>query len=854
MVTSFVKCVAWEQALMEIVKFYINDIEVEVAQNTSILEAARKNDIYIPSLCYHPDLPPSRRLKATDVIYRGNEKVVGDEPKKEFEGCNLCLVEVEGQPELVPACDTIVAEGMKVFTDNKRIVEARREKLMLILAKHPHACLVCAQKEGCTREPCSTNVPVAERCCPKFGNCELQKVAEYIGIREDTPRYVPANLPVVEDEALFLRDTNICVSCTRCIRACQELRGVSALDFVYKNGEAVVGTIAPNLKDSACRFCGACVEVCPTGALMDKQPIAGEREVTLVPCRYACPVGIDIPRYIHLISEGSYAEANAVIREKTPLPSVLSHACARPCEKVCRSSEVNEPIAICALKRFATDQDIEHLMSKVKVATSTGKKIAIVGSGAAGLTAAYYLAFLGRSVTIFEAMPEPGGMMRYGIPEYRMPRQILEKDLRRIVELGVKIKTNASVGDSFSIEQLRKSYNVVLVATGLPESLKLKVEGVDLDGVLVGLDFLTKFRLGKGVKVRDVVLVLGGGSVAMDVALTALRLGAKEVQIACLEGWDEMPAFPWERQQAVEEGIVINNSWGLKRILGKDGRVAGAELVRCVSVFDQEGRFNPVLDETETKVIGADMFIFAIGQASNRPWLAANSLSVSNFGTVKADDSTMETDIPGVFACGDIVNGATSIVEAVASGRKAAIAIDKHLGGDGNITVEIAPSRKPKAWLGREEGFAYKHRAVMPALQVEKRVGNFAEVELGLDEKLAIEEAKRCLRCDLRLQITPPILPPEKWLKFETTTVTDIPETEGVFQLLDEDKTVIYIKGTINMRKELEEQLATNPKAKYFIFEEAKMFTMRESELLQQFLKKYGKLPEQNLGLEEDLY
>jgi len=839
---------------MEIVKFYIDDIEVEVAQDTSILEAARKNDIYITSLCYHPDLPPSRRLKATDVIYRGNEKVVGDEPQKEFEGCNLCLVEVEGQPDLVPACDTIVAEGMKVFTDTERIAEARREKLMLILAKHPHACLVCAQKEGCTREPCSTNVPVAERCCPKFGNCELQKVAEYIGIREDTPRYVPANLPVVEDEPLFLRDTNICVSCTRCIRACQELRGVKALDFVYKNGEAFVGTIAPNLKDSECRFCGACVEVCPTGALMDKEPIVGVREATLVPCKYTCPVGIDVPRYIHLISEGRYVEANAVIREKTPLPSVLAHTCARPCEKVCRSNEVNEPIAICALKRFVMDQDTEDSMSEVKVAASTEKKIAIVGSGAAGLTAAHYLAFLGYSVTILEAMPEPGGMMRYGIPEYRMPREILEKDVRQIVEFGVKIKTNASVGDSFSIEQLRESYDVVLVATGLPVSLKLKVEGDDLDGVLGGLDFLTKFRLGKEVKVRDIVLVLGGGSVAIDVALTALRLGAKKVQIACLERWDEMPAFPWELQQAAEEGIAINNSWGLKRILGKDGRVAGAELVRCVSVFDQEGKFNPVLDETETKVIDADMFIFAIGQASNRPWLTANSLSVSNFGTVKANGSTMETDIPGVFACGDIVNGATSIVEAVASGRKAAIAIDKHLGGHGNITVELVPSRKPNPWLGREEGFAYKHRVVMPALQVEKRLGNFAQVELGLDKKLAIEEAKRCLRCDLRLQIAPPILPPEKWLKFETATVTDIPETEGVYQLLDENKTVIYIKGAMNMRKELEEQLATNPKAKYFIFEEAKMFTMRESELLQQFLKKYGKLPEQNLGLEEDLY
>ena len=839
---------------METVKLYINGNETQTAKGMFILEAARKNDIYIPSLCYHPDLPPSRKLKATDAIYRGNEKIVGDEPQKEFEGCNLCFVEVEGQQELVPACDTSVAEGMKVFTNTERVLEARREKLMCILAKHPHACLICVQKEGCTREPCSTNVPVAERCCPKFGNCELQKVAEYIGIREDTPRYIPANLPVVEDEPLFVRDTNLCVGCTRCVRACQELRGVKALGFVYKNGEAFVGTVAPNLKDSACKFCGACVEVCPTGALMDKEPIVGEREVTLVPCKYACPAGIDVPRYVHLISEGRYAEAAAVIREKAPLPSVLAHACARPCESKCRSREVNEPIAIFALKRFVIDQDTQDWKSKVKIAPSTGKRVAIVGSGAAGLTVAYYLALLGYSVTIFEAMSEPGGMMRYGIQEYRLPQAVLEKDLKQIVELGVEIKTNVTVGDEFSIKRLKENYDAILIATGLPLSRKLRVEGADLEGVLGGLDFLRDVQLGKDVRVGEKVFVLGGGSVAMDVALTALRLGAKQVQIACLEKWEEMPAFPWERQQAVEEGITVNNSWGLKRILGKDGKVTSAELIRCVSVFDKEGKFNPTFDESETKKINADTFVFAVGQASDRSWLDANSLPVSPYGTVKVDISTMKTSIPSVFACGDIVNGPTSIVEAMASGRKAAVTIDKYLGGSGNIAIELVPSEKPNPWLGREEGFVYERRAEMPILPVEKRRGNFAEVELGLDEKQAIEEAKRCLRCDLRLQITQPTLPPEKWLKLETATIATVPETEGVYQLLDENKMVIYIKGTTNLRKELEEQLATNPKAKHFIFEEAKMFTMRESELLQQFLKKYGKLPEQNVGLEEDLY
>jgi NADPH-dependent glutamate synthase beta subunit-like oxidoreductase len=788
MVVLFEERAMWKQILMVAVKLRVNETKVEVDQGISILEAARRNDIYIPSLCYHPDLPPSRKLQATNAIYRGQEKTVGDQPQKEFEGCNLCLVEVEGEQDLVPACDTLVAEGMRVATDNNRVLEARREKLRDILAKHPHACLICAQKEGCSREPCSTNVPVAERCCPKFGNCELQKVAEYIGIREDTPRYIPANLPVVEDDPLFIRDINLCVGCTRCVRICQELRGVEALGFVFKKGEALVGTIGPNLKDSACKFCGACVEACPTGALMDKEPLVGDREAVLVPCKHACFADVDVPRYVHLVSEGRNAEAAAIIREKVPLPSVLAHACARPCESSCRREEVNEPIAICALKRFVMDQDAEDWRSKLKIAPSTGKHVAIIGSGAAGLTAAYYLTLQGHSATIFESMPELGGMMRYGIQEYRLPREVLQKDLKQIVALGVEVKTNVPVSDSSSFGRLKEKYDAILIATGLPLSRRLKVEGADLEGVLGGLDFLRDVRLGKDVAIGEKTLVLGGGNVAMDVALTALRLNAKQVQIACLETWEEMPAFPWERQQVVEEGIKVDNSWGLKRILGKDGKVSSVELLRCTSVFDKEGRFNPAYDESETKTIETDTFIFAIGQASDRAWLDANSLAVSAIGTIKVDRSTMNIDLSGIFACGDAVDGPTSIVEAIASGRKAAIAIDRYLGGNGNIDIKLFSPKELNPWLGREEGFAYRRRVEMPTLPVEDRGGSFAEVELGLNQALAAEEAKRCLRCDLRLQIASPILPPEKWLEFGTATVADIPETEGIYQLLDEDK------------------------------------------------------------------
>jgi len=840
---------------MDTITLLINNTEVKATKGSSILEAAGRAEIYIPSLCYHPDLPPPSKAKAITTIYRGGEHVVGDEPEREFEGCNLCLVEVEGQPDLARTCDTLVWDGMRAYTDTERVRGARREKLMPILAKHPHACIICAQKEGCTREPCPTNVPVTERCCPKLGNCELEKVAEYIGIREDTPRYIPKNLPVVENEPLFTRDYNLCIGCTRCVRACQELRGVKALSFVYRNGEVLVGTVAPTLKKSACRFCGACVEVCPTGALVDKEVKAGAREVSLVPCKYACPVGIDVPRYTFLIAQGRYAEAVAVVREKVPLPSVLGHACARLCENECRRRQVDEPISVCALKRFAVEHDTQTWRLRVTIAPPTGKRVAIIGSGPSGLTAAYYLAKLGHSVTMFEAMPELGGMMRYGIQEFRLPKEVLQEDLEEIAELGVEFKTNTPIKGNLTIRNLKdEGYDAILLATGLQVSRMLRVEGFNLEGVLGGLDFLRDVRLGKDVKVEERVLVVGGGNVAMDVVLTALRLGAKQVRVACLENSEEMPAFPWEVQQALEEGIVIENSWGVKEVLGDDGKVTGARLVRCISVFDQDGKFSPSFDESVTRTLEADMVIFAVGQAPDLSWLSTGPIQISELETVLVDSSTMETGIPSVFACGDIVNGPTSIVEAVASAKKAAISIDRRLGGGGNLEEELVALEKSSPWLGREEDFAYRRRVKMPSLPVERRHGNFAEVELGLDEKLALEEARRCLRCDLRLQISQPPLPPEKWLKLEAVNIVMVPETEGVYQLFDENKMVIYIKGTINLRRELEEQLATNPKARFFMYEEAKMFTMRESELLQLFLKRCGKLPEQNVGVEEELY
>jgi NADPH-dependent glutamate synthase beta subunit-like oxidoreductase len=830
------------------VKLTIDDVPVEVPENTTILMAARSADIYIPTLCSHPDLPAAKGLKGGECIYWGSEKIEGQ--PEEYEGCKLCLVEVQGTDDLQQACATVASEGMVVHSNTTDIQERRKENLIAILKDHPHACLLCAEREGCSREPCSLNVPVNERCCPELGKCELQKVAEYVGIREDTPRYIPKNNPVVEDEPLFKRDYNICIACMRCVRACNDLRGVEALGATYHDGVFVVGPNGPTLKESNCKFCGACVEVCPTGALTDKRVIS-DREKDLVPCMGECPVATDVPRINYLISNGRFAEAAAVVREVTPIVHSLGNVCFHPCETECTRSEVNEPIAICALKRFAAEQDTGAWKSFIKTPTPTGKKVAVIGSGPSGLAAGYYLQRKGHSVTVFESLPELGGMMRYAFPEYRLPKEVLQKDIDAIAEIGVEFKTNTAVGKDITFQDLKaQGYDAIYIGVGAQLSKRIPLEGSDLPGVVWGLDFLKDVRKGKDVKVEDRVVVIGGGNVAIDVALTAIRLGAKELQLACLESREEMPAFEWEIQEAMNEGVKINVSWGPKKIIGSDDRITGIELKRCTSVFDEDGRFNPKYDESETTSIETDMIILAIGQSTDLSFLEGSKVETVGPGIV-ADPNSLQTNVPGIFAGGEVVSGPASVIDVIALGRKAAVSMDRYLGGDGAIEEVLLEKEDPDPNLGKEEGFADKPQVKMPVLPLEERTKGFDQIEQGYDESSAVEEAKRCLRCNLRLTFGCNPLPPEKWLELTEENITTVPETEGVFQLLDEGKMIIYISGVMNMQQALREQLQTRENARFFIWEEDKMYTKRESELIQQFLQVHGKLPEGNDELDD---
>ena len=743
-----------------------------------------------------------------------------------LEGCGLCVVNVEGMPEPVRACHTPVAAGMSIQTKGEAIQELRRANLMKILARHPHACVTCAQREGCSLEDCSTNVPKEERCCPKFHNCELRKVAEYVGVKEETPRYRSEGLPVLDNEPLFSRDFNLCIDCARCVRVCNQVRGVDALGIVHRGGRLIVGSVAPNLLDSACKFCGACVEVCPTGCLTDKVRQTGDRENWLVPCVHTCPARVDVPGYIRRVAAGDLKGAAALVWEKLPLANTLGHVCFHLCENECRRGEIDDPLAICALKRFALEANDGSLLKEIVKPSETGKKVAVVGAGPAGLAAGCFLRFKGHAVTIFEAAESPGGMPSLSIPEYRLPRSVLQKDVALIRELDVEIQTGHRISTSDAMTGLlEEGFDAVLIAVGLPYSKRITLEGSELSGVHWGLEFLSDVKVGKAFDLGDEVVVIGGGNVAMDVAMTALRLSGGTVRLFCLESPEEMPAYDHERAKAEAEGIEINPSWGPTVIRGKQGEVSSVEFRRCISVFDEHRNFAPKFDNGQRITVDADSVILAIGQAPPK-------------------------DIPsekkGVFLAGDVAigtAGGSSVVDAVASGRAAAERIDRYLGGDGIISIDAGDHAPPSSWIGRQEGFVPLSRVSFPCAPCEERRADFRQIEGTYAAADAVAEAKRCLQCDLRLMLAHPSLPPDKWLELCQSAVETVPEVEGVFILADAEKKPVTIKGTMNIRADLSERLESPADVRFFLWEQDPMYTKRESELIQQHLTKYGELP-----------
>ena len=700
---------------MEKITLNIDGREVVTEKGKTVLEAALDDGIYIPNLCHHPDLSP-------------------------LGACRLCIVEIEGMRGLPTSCTTRAAEGMVVKTITPQVEHIRRIAMELTLAAHPFDCLVC----------------------PSNLNCQLQAVAQYIGIDEQRLRVHHRDIPLNSGNPLFEHDLDKCILCGRCVRACHELRGVGVLSFIMRGKDTYIGTAFDrSLADANCRFCGACIEVCPTGALRDKDGLlkaGNSREAALVPCRNTCPAGIDIPRYIRFIHENKYAEAAAVIREKVPFPRVLGYVCDHPCEGVCRRGEVNEAISIKNLKRFVAEKDTVAWKEETKKAPSSDKRVAIVGSGPAGLTAAYYLSNLGHGVTVFEALPATGGMLRVGIPEYRLPNDVLDAEIDEIRQGRFEIKTGTRVESLDSL--FEQGYNAVFLAVGAHRGIGMGVEGENSPGVVDAISFLRDVSLGQKVKMGNRVAVIGGGNVAIDAARSAIRLGTKDVDIIYRRTRNEMPASEEEVDGALEENINIIYLTAPNKIWNENGMVRLQCLHMKLGEPDSSGRRRPEPVEGSEFTTDYDTVIAAIGQMSDVPEGFQVETVKGNLIETKNSDSS--TSRKGVFAGGDAVHGPASVIKAIAAGRRGAIAIDKHLGGKGNIDEKLALTEETEDWLGCEQGFARQQRQEATCLPPAQRGGNFNMVEHTYDEESAVKEANRCLYCDIRLRISPVKFPPKR--------------------------------------------------------------------------------------------
>ncbi|NLJ34321.1 MAG: FAD-dependent oxidoreductase [Firmicutes bacterium] len=466
------------------------------------------------------------------------------------------------------------------------------------------------------------------------------------------------------------------------------------------------------------------------------------------PCYQACPIHCDAQGYIALIANGRYREALKLIKETLPLPAAVGRVCPHPCEDVCRRSLVDEPVSICALKRLAADLDLNSPEPYLPpVGPASGKKVAIVGAGPAGLTAAYFLAQGGHEVTIYEKLPTPGGMLRYGIPEYRLPNDLLDREIATITALGVTIKTGVTLGVDITLEHLRAEYDAVFLALGAQNSHKLRVEGEDLKGVYAGTDFLRRVSLREEVGIGRRVAVVGGGNTAMDAARTALRLGAGEVTVLYRRSREEMPALDVEIEEAEEEGVVIDYLTAPIQILGANGKVAALKCQRMrLGKPDASGRRRPEPIAGSEYTREVDTIIAAIGQVPDLTGLE-DDLSRGRGNTISVEGRSYRTNIPGVFAGGDVVTGPKIAVDAAAAGKEAAYVINEFLQGR-------TTSYPGEFILEREDVPAseYAHlkkqpRAQQQSLPPAERVHHFREMTAGLTPQVARQEAERCLEC-----------------------------------------------------------------------------------------------------------
>ncbi len=474
-------------------------------------------------------------------------------------------------------------------------------------------------------------------------------------------------------------------------------------------------------------------------------------------CQHACPAGIDVPNYVAAIAAGDYEKATEIIRERNPFPAVCGRICIHPCEFKCRRGELDDPVAIRSLKRFAADWYFEHIgKAREPFPVTKDQTVAVVGAGPSGLTCAYFLAKMGYAVTVFEAQAIGGGMLGLAVPEFRLPREVIQREIEYIESCGVALRYDSHIDARHTVNDLlEEGYKAVFIAPGAQSSRRMGIMGEEegLEGFYYGLQFLTDVRRGKDIQLQGKVVVLGGGNVAIDAARTAPRLGAQDVQIFYRRTVEEMPAWGKEIEEAIEEGIVINPLWAPKRIIHQGGKVTGIEVMRSKTVFNPDGRSHLSVDEESTQVVEVDTLIGAIGQAVDSSFLSKDSqLERSLWGSLVVDENTLATNIQGIFAGGDFITGPSTVIEAIASGRRAALAIDRYLAGiKGRLKIVDEKSSMPveDRLALAEETLEEKPRIEVKLEEAEQRKKDFREVEKGFTEADARREAVRCLRCDL---------------------------------------------------------------------------------------------------------
>ncbi|MBI2906074.1 MAG: NADH-quinone oxidoreductase subunit NuoF [Chloroflexi bacterium] len=534
-------------------------------------------------------------------------------------------------------------------------------------------------------------------------------------------------------------------------------------------------TIAQAVKE--CSLCGL-GQTCPNPVLSTINYFREEYEahikekrcpaavcdaLMISPCQHTCPVGINIPKYVAHIAEGEYLEAIETIRERNPFPAICGRICHHPCERRCRRGEIDDPVAIRSLKRFAADWYFEHFSELARpdpFPQRHSQKVALVGAGPTGLACAYFLAQAGYPVTVFEALPVGGGMLSVALPEFRLPREVIEKEIDYIARRGVEIKYDTPININHTLEDLRKEgFEAVFIACGAQRSQRIGIPGEveDIEGFFYGLRFLRDVRIGKRAVVGRRVATIGGGNVALDAARTALRLGAEEVDIYYRRSREEMPVTEVEYDEAVAEGVRMNFLVSPTRILNSGWKVAGLQCIRMtLGERDASARRRPVPVPGSEFTVEADTVIAAVGQAPDLSFLPPDSaLERTRWETLVVDTNTLSTNMKGIFAGGDFVTGPGMIIDAIAAGRRAATAIEKYVRGDAS-RVELCDLRasrpvQPAAKAGEEgeDVWAAMPREAVPTLPPQDRKRTFSEIELGFCEERARQEARRCLRCDL---------------------------------------------------------------------------------------------------------